>query len=163
MTLAQRVTLFAQAIAVDIKSLYGKVGNLANLTTTAKGDLVSALNEVKASVGVAGAQIDDTAASSTKVYSSSKTESFVNAKVAALVNAAPTTLDTLKELSDALGGDANFATTTTTALGKRVGVDAQTFTTAQQTQARANISAYGSAEIGDPDTDLVTVYNTAKA
>lgn len=37
--------------------------------------------------------------------------SYTDAKVAALVNSAPGVLDTLKELADALGGDANFATT----------------------------------------------------
>lgn len=40
----------------------------------------------------------------------------VNNAVTALVNAAPSTLDTLKELSDALGADPNFAATMTTAL-----------------------------------------------
>ena len=36
---------------------------------------------------------------------------FVDQKVADLVNSAPAVLDTLKELSDALGSDPNFATT----------------------------------------------------
>jgi hypothetical protein len=39
--------------------------------------------------------------------------SYVDTKVAALVNGAPGTLDTLKELSDALGADANFSVTIT--------------------------------------------------
>lgn len=38
-------------------------------------------------------------------------QAYADQKVAALVNSAPAVLDTLKELSDALGGDANFATT----------------------------------------------------
>lgn len=37
--------------------------------------------------------------------------SYADSKVAALVNSAPAVLDTLKELADALGGDANFSTT----------------------------------------------------
>jgi hypothetical protein len=41
----------------------------------------------------------------------------VPGQIAALVNSAPATLDTLKELADALGDDANFATTMTTQLG----------------------------------------------
>jgi hypothetical protein len=45
------------------------------------------------------------------------TETYVNNAVANLVNSAPTTLDTLKELSDALGADANFATTVATNIG----------------------------------------------
>ena len=44
----------------------------------------------------------------------------VASAVANLVNSAPSTLDTLKELSDALGADANFATTVSTALGDKL-------------------------------------------
>ena len=43
-------------------------------------------------------------------------------------------------------------------MGKRVRVDAaQTFTVVEQAQGCANLG------IGDPDTDFVAVYNTAKA
>lgn len=41
----------------------------------------------------------------------SSAQNYTDQKVADLVNSAPAVLDTLKELSDALGGDANFATT----------------------------------------------------
>ena len=39
------------------------------------------------------------------------TETFVGQKIAELVNSAPETLDTLKELANALGNDENFAQT----------------------------------------------------
>ena len=48
------------------------------------------------------------------------TEAEVEALIQNVVGAAPTTLDTLKELADALGNDANFATTITTALSNKV-------------------------------------------
>ena len=41
---------------------------------------------------------------------------FVHDKIAELVNSSPATLDTLKELADALGNDAHFATTMANAL-----------------------------------------------
>lgn len=47
---------------------------------------------------------------------SAEAQAKVDAAVAALVNSAPAALNTLKELSDALGADANFATTITTAI-----------------------------------------------
>lgn len=47
------------------------------------------------------------------------TEDYVDTAVSNLVNSAPATLDTLKELSDALGGDANFATTVSTQIGQK--------------------------------------------
>jgi chaperonin cofactor prefoldin len=44
-------------------------------------------------------------------------QSYADQKVADLVNSAPEVLDTLKELSDALGGDANFAATVAGQIG----------------------------------------------
>jgi hypothetical protein len=45
---------------------------------------------------------------------------YIDGAVAGIVNSAPATLNTLKELSDALGADANFASTTATALGTKI-------------------------------------------
>ena len=45
----------------------------------------------------------------------------VSTEVAALVNSAPSTLDTLNKLADALGDDPNFATTLTTNLSQKLG------------------------------------------
>lgn len=47
------------------------------------------------------------------------TETYVQNKIAEVVNSAPGTLDTLNELAQALGNDPNFATTMTTELGKK--------------------------------------------
>lgn len=46
-------------------------------------------------------------------------DAAIAAAVAGLVNSSPAALDTLKELSDAIGGDASFASTMMTALGQR--------------------------------------------
>lgn len=106
------------------------------------------------------AQINDTTASGTTTYSSNKINNLVTSTVSNLVNGAPTALDTLKELADAIGDDANFAATMTTGLGNRVRFDAaQTLTAPQKVQVHANIDAFGSVEIGTPDTDLVAVFN----
>lgn len=47
-------------------------------------------------------------------------EAYVDEKVAALVDSAPDTLNTLNELADALGDDPNFATTVVTQIGQKV-------------------------------------------
>jgi hypothetical protein len=67
----------------------------------------------------------------------------VDAAVSALVDSAPGTLNTLNELAAALGDDANFATTTSTALGNRVRVDtaSQGLNSTQKSNARTNIGA----------------------
>lgn len=48
------------------------------------------------------------------------TETYVDNKVAGLVDSAPATLDTLNELAQALGEDPNFATTITNEISKKV-------------------------------------------
>jgi hypothetical protein len=56
------------------------------------------------------------------------TTEFVRTEVANLVASAPATLDTLDELAAALGDDANFATTTATAIGLKANIASPTFT-----------------------------------
>ena len=59
----------------------------------------------------------------TKKYVDDKelnTKKYVDDKVAGIVNSAPETLDTLKELSTALGDDPNFATTVATNIGSKL-------------------------------------------
>jgi hypothetical protein len=66
----------------------------------------------------------------------------VDAAISALVDSAPATLNTLDELASALGDDANFSTTITTALGKRVRFDAsQSLSSTEKSRARSNIGA----------------------
>ena len=52
MKLEQRIVLLAQAIGADVKTIRGTIGVLANLTTTSKADIVTALNEVLAKTNV---------------------------------------------------------------------------------------------------------------
>lgn len=167
--LVTRIGDLATRTATEIKSVRtlvnGNTANLASLNTTAKSSLVAALNEVLSvanqAVAAAGATIDDASLdSTTKTYSVAKIRDLVSTSIAALTAGAPTALDTLDELAAALGDDANFAANVTTMLGNRVRFDAaQTLTTAQKAQAKANIDAYGSAEIGDPDTNFVSTFN----
>lgn len=46
-------------------------------------------------------------------------EGMIDTRISGLVNSAPETLDTLKELSDALGNDPNFATTVANQIGNK--------------------------------------------
>ena len=64
----------------------------------------------------------------------------ISAAIAGLINAAPGTLDTLKELADALGDDANFAATTAASLANRLRFDvAQTLSPTQMLTGRGNL------------------------
>lgn len=66
------------------------------------------------------------------------TETYVNNKVAGIVNSAPEALDTLNELAEALGDDPHFATTVATQIGGKVdkvngkGLSTNDYTTAEK-------------------------------
>ncbi len=161
MDLATRVATECKALRTLIN---GNAADLSGLNTTAKSNLVAAVNEVRAdaanalAAANATAQINDAASSAGVTWSASKIALEIQNAKNALTNGAAAALDTLSELAAALGGDANFATTTATALAKRVRYDAvQALTAAEKAQACTNLG------IGDPDTDLVAVFNAALA
>ena len=163
LTLEQRVTLLAQGIAADIKTIKTEAGTLSGLSTTAKGNLVAAINEIFTMAAGAGA-IDDAAATNalTKTYSVNKINTALTTAIDALrtelKNGAGAALDTFKELQDAIGNDPTFAATLATQMSKRLRFDAaQTLTVPEQLQACTNLG------IGDPDFDFLAAYNTAKA
>ena len=84
-------------------------GTYKSVTVNSKGIITAGTNPTTLS-GYGITDADTSAQVTTKI----------NNAVAALVDASPTTLDTLNELAAALGNDPNFATTTSTALGNRV-------------------------------------------
>jgi len=172
MSLATNIQNLATRIGTEVKAVRtlvnGNTADLSALTTTQKSNLVSALNSLKAEVDAAaqsgGAAINDGVTSTSSVWSSQKTSDSITAAISALTAGAPGALDTLDELAAALGDDANFASTVTTALSNRVRYDAaQTLTTPQQVQARANIGAASAADVGDTSTNYVTTFESALA
>jgi hypothetical protein len=167
MNLQQRLEALIQAIGPDIKALYGQDGNLANLNTTSKGSLVAAINEVLVVASNATGVINDNATSGTtdKTYSVDKILTLLNDLKQDLLGGVPAeAYDTLKEIADYIEADETAMSGLITAVGNKVSfAAAQDLTSAQKLQARENIDAYGSVEIGNPDTDLVAIYNTAKA
>lgn len=163
-TLTTRIGDLATRIATEVKAVRtlvnGNAADLSGLSTTAKSNLVAACNELYA-LASAAAPISDSASDTTHTWSASKIAAAIATAKSDLVNGAGSALDTLAELATALGNDPNYATTITTALGKRVRADAaQSFTAGEKTQALANIGAQDSASIGTPDTDFVAIFNT---
>ena len=173
MTLEQRLIALAQVIGADIKALNLAQGSLSTLATTAKNNLVAAINELKTALdnaGTGGVAIDDAAGdgATTVTWSADKIHDTIEAAKLAVKNeltdGAGAALDTLAELAAALGNDPNFAATIAAEIANRVRYDAaQTLTAPPQAQARANIGALGAVEIGNPDHDFVADYTAAKA
>lgn len=77
-------------------------------------------------------------------------KTYVDSKVADLVNSAPATLDTLAELSTALGNDPNFATTIATQIGGKA-------------DAGHTHNYAGSASAGGPATSVAIAAATTNA
>lgn len=85
------------------------------------------------------------------------TEQYVSTQISNLISSAPGALDTLNELAAALGDDANFSTTMSTALGNRLRVDtaSQGLTSTQKSNGRTNLG------LGSAATTASTAYATA--
>lgn len=124
------------------------------------------------------ALIKDTETETTSVWSSTKTNAAITAAVGTakseltdmiiadvakvksdiLGAGVPETLDTLAEIADKLNGDASLVANMSVAINNRVRFDEdQVLTSEEKTRACTNIG------IGEPDTDFVAIYNTAKA
>ncbi|WP_256659606.1 phage tail protein [Pseudomonas sp. H9] len=115
-------TLFVQAASAAIITQQYMVYNTGRLYTRGCYEGVwSEWNDIGVvdSPAFRGTPSAPTAAKGTNTTQLATT-AFVQAAVAALVDAAPGSLDTLKELAAALGNDSNFAVTITNAIAAKV-------------------------------------------
>lgn len=168
MSLASQLQLGFVRIGTEFKSIrteiLSKVGDLTALTTTSKSSAVSAINELKADLGAAGAAIDDGSATSatTTTWSANKITTQIGSAITALINGAPGALDTLKEIADELAANESAATALTTAVSNRLRFDAaQSLSGPQLTQGQSNLGVYSTAQVGDPATDFAAGFVTA--
>ena len=133
-TLANVATSGSYTDLIDKPSLFdGEYASLANKPTLFSGSYVDLTN--KPTLGTAAATDSTdyaTAAQGAKADTALQpsdltgyaTESYVGNTITNLINAAPGSLDTLGELANALGNDANYSTTITTALAGKLSTTA---------------------------------------
>lgn len=112
-------------VDADIPASIARDSEVASAVGVEEGRALAAeaLLAPKASPALTGTPTAPTAAPGTNTTQLSTT-AFVQAAVAALIASAPGALDTLDELAAALGDDANFAATMTTALAGKQPLDA---------------------------------------
>jgi hypothetical protein len=130
-------------VAADLAT---ETSNRQSAVSAVEADL--AAEETRALAAEAALAADLSAESAARVAGDASTlasaNSYADQKIAALVNSAPAVLDTLKELSDAIGGDQNFAATVAGQIG-----DVAADLAAEETRAlaaEAALSASISAE-----------------
>lgn len=143
MTMTTQLTALTNRIATEFRTIRTLVsgsatGDVSALETSAN-NLVSALNEVR-TLALSKASIDDSNVSAITTWSSNKTSSEIQAAVAALVNASPSTLDTLSEIATALGNDPNLATTLSAEIGTKAN-SSDVYTIAQVDAQNAVLTA----------------------
>jgi capsid protein len=163
MSLSTRIESLVVRVAQEFNDVRSKVGNLANLSTTDKASLVAAINELQAAVATT-VLIDDAQVATTTTYSSNKIVALLNALKSEILGGADAAYDTLVEIQQLLQNGTSGLDALLAAVNTRVRFDAaQTLTVAEQLQARANIGAVASAEVGNTDTDFVAIFEAALA
>ncbi len=136
------------ANTITIESTLTNVDNTsdANKPISTATATALALKAPLASPSLTGIPTAPTALSTVNTTQIATTE-FVQTAVSNLVNSAPEALNTLKELSDALGADANYATTISTALGLKAPLASPTFSGTVSLPATTSIGDVSSTEI----------------
>ena len=162
MSLATRIESLVIRVAQEFNDVRAKAGNLANLSTTDKSSLVAAINELQAAV--ASNVIDDGQVATTSTYSSSKIVTLLDALKAEILGGADAAYDTLLEIQQLLQSNTNGLDALLAAVNNRVRFDAaQALSAPEQAQARSNIGAVASVDVGNTDTDFVAVFEGALA
>lgn len=181
-TFSKQINDLAIRVGKECRLIYAKIGKSA-LTTTEKATLIGAINELDAAVksndgdistinsALTALQtklngiIDDTSASTTKVYSSSKVESKITAAKQEVKNdllgGAGAAYDTLKELADLIETNKTAIEALQTIAAGHVKYDAaQVLTNEQKAQARTNIGAVAASEIDFTEVNNKIAANT---
>ena len=147
MTLVTRITEVVKAIGADMKALKGRVLTLENKPASTGGVDES---QVQSTVN---AKVEESI-NTLKGELATLVTPTITAEINKVVDGAPDTFNTLKEISDYIEQDKTGASAMTTSINNRLRFDEQqTLTEAQQTNVLNSL--------GLTDTDLVAAYTTA--
>lgn len=169
---AENLVALALAIRERCNSLASNQGTLTSLTTTAKASLVAAINELVTSLATVKSdlasktEINDTATTTTNVWSAKKTADAISESATKVKNdllgGAGTAYDTLKELADLIETNKDTITALQNLAAGHVKFDtAQSLTDAQKKQARDNIASAAASDVTAHGTRLTAVEKKA--
>ena len=148
------VKTFSTYQLMDVAILIKHGSNTSTGGYTGIGSVASGLT-INLGIGTTGSLLFNTSASYSYTFpaasgtialtsdlSTYATQTYVGTQIANLVASSPAALDTLNELATALGNDAAFSTTVSTALGNRLRVDINT------QGLSATLQGYGRTNLG---------------
>ena len=142
MKLVERITLVVKEIAKNIKELKVRVLALEDSARSGTVDETSVTNKVTEQINVLKAELPTLVTPT------------ITAEINKVVDGAPDTFNTLKELADYIEQDKTGASAMAESINKRLRVDEQQTLSEQE---QANVLG----ALGLTDTDFVSVYNTA--
>jgi hypothetical protein len=175
MSLVVNLANLAQSMGNEMKALRtlvnGNTTGLSGLTTTNKATLVAAINEVDAQVDAiaaqpGGATINDSATSTSSVWSSSKTQSAIDAKTS-IDDSAPSTTKTYsssktQSVANAASAAAAAGLINDTAAGTTSVYSSSKTQSVANAAASAAASAASAALINDTTPGTANVYSSSK-
>lgn len=164
-TLSSQISALATQVGSDVKTILANIGSLDDLTTDQKASLVVAINSLKAAIAQVeknhGAQINDSETGATTTWSSEKINSAITSAINALINGAPSALDTLQELAAAIETNQDAISALQSIAAGHVKYDAaQQLTAEQQAQARTNIGAAAASDLTTLQGTVTTLSGT---
>ena len=122
---------FTGTVGGITKSMVG-LGSVDNTTDASKPISTATQSALDLKAALASPTFTGTPTAPTASYDNSSnqlaTTGFVQSRISSIINSAPAALDTLNELAAALGNDANYAATITTALSLKAPLENPTFT-----------------------------------
>ena len=142
MNIVERITLVVKEIGKDIKALKGRVLALEGSAGSGTVDETAVTNKVTEQINVLKGELPTLVTPT------------INAEIAKVVDGAPATFDTLKEIADYIETDKTGASAMAESINKRLRIDEQQTLSEQE---QANVLG----ALGFTDTDFVTAYNTA--
>ena len=142
MNIVERITLVVKEIGKDIKALKGRVLALEGSAGSGTVDETAITNKVTEQITALKGELPTLVTPT------------INAEIAKVVDGAPATFDTLKEIADYIETDKSGASAMAESINKRLRVDEQQTLSEQE---QANVLG----ALGFTDTDFVTAYNTA--
>jgi hypothetical protein len=154
-----RVTVGANLEASDIPTLTAsKISDFDTQVRTSRLDQMAAPS---ASVSLNSQKITGLADATSATDAANK--GYVDSAISGLVNGAPEALNTLQELSQALGADANFATTVSTSIGTKLAKSSNLSDLANTATARENLGVKIGTDVQAYDAELAALAGLTSA